>query len=88
MRRAVDRAANPSQNIPLPSVAVSDSQRPAAERNADGIETDPRALIEDIDIRQSDLLTRLADLNTRVESLMKEWLAAREQNLDSTSSQR
>ena len=42
---------------------------------------DQRALIEDLDTRQNDVLDRLAELNARVESLLNECLAARDEAL-------
>jgi hypothetical protein len=42
---------------------------------------DQRELIEDLDTRQNDVLDRLAELNARVESLLNECLAARDEAL-------
>jgi hypothetical protein len=42
---------------------------------------DQRDLIEDLDTRQNDVLDRLAELNARVESLLNECLAARDEAL-------
>jgi hypothetical protein len=40
---------------------------------------DGQTLIDQIDIRQTELLDQLAELNTRVESLLKEWTESREE---------
>ena len=42
---------------------------------------DQRDLIEDLDTRQNHVLDRLAELNARVESLLNECLAARDEAL-------
>jgi hypothetical protein len=39
---------------------------------------DQRSLIEDLDARQNEVLAQLDQLNERVESLLKDWLAARD----------
>ena len=49
---------------------------------------DERALIEDLDARQNTVLDRLAELNARVESLLNECLAARDQSLKTVEEER
>ena len=43
---------------------------------------DQRALVEDLDSRQNDVLRQLADLNDRIETLLNQCLVARQQALD------
>lgn len=55
----------------------SHSKRPAKKLRMTTPDPD-ESLIEQIDLRQNELLDQLSDLNGRVESLLKEWTQSRD----------